>query len=170
MTQCHHCQNGTQTIPGRYRGLPEGICLRCHVATCRGHGARDPNYPRWICVVCDSTLLAVSAIQANGATSIIAQLTTSAIFHSDRGLYTNLESFVESRPEMEWLLAKAPETLKRIETTIESALARNIWESLSPEGRDMFSAAISLAIQLEISKWELIDIVRIFLEEIGHDR
>lgn len=168
MTECYHCRNGTHTIPGQFAGAPEGICLKCHVAACRGHAGRDPNYPRWVCVICDSTLLTASAIQASGSTTILTQLVSSAILR-DKGLYQNLEAFIEARPDMRWILVDAEKTLYLIERHIGNRASVAIWEPLTQEGRLMIAAAIALVRRLKIEPQELVEVLRIFIEDINDD-
>ena len=61
---CYLCETGiTERIPNTDAGDAVGVCKVCSVLACLGHGFRDENYPRWICVICDASLLTVAAVQ-----------------------------------------------------------------------------------------------------------
>jgi hypothetical protein len=135
---------------------------------CRGHAGRDPNYPRWICVVCDITLLAASAARGAGTTSVLAQLFASGLLR-DEGLFRNLNEFLEAQPEMQWVLEDVEGTLREGERHLWQSTSAVIWQSLTPDGRRMIAAAIVIARRLRIEPWELVEGLRILLEELGHD-
>lgn len=167
--KCYHCQTGTQPIPGQNKGDPLGVCLKCHVMACRGHAVRDPNYPRWICVVCDTTLLAASAVRAGGSTSVLAQLMSSALLR-DEGLFPNLNAFIEARPEMQWVLEYVEETLQEGDIHFQQGATATMWRSLTPEAQRMIAAAIVIVRRLRIDTWELVEGLRILLERLGYER
>ena len=63
---CYLCAIGNKTIPNTDGGDAVGVCKLCNVLACQGHAVRDANYPRWICVLCDLTLLTVAAVLQSG--------------------------------------------------------------------------------------------------------
>lgn len=166
--QCYHCQTGTQPIPGQKTGDPLGVCLKCHVTACRGHAARDPNYPRWVCVVCDTSLLAASAVGAGGSTSVLAQLISSALLR-DEGLFPNLNAFLNARPEMRWVLEDVERTVQEGDSHFRQGAIATMWQSLTPEARRMIAAAIVIVRRLRINTWELVEGLRILIEELGDE-
>ncbi len=167
--QCYLCKAGTQPIPGQNTGDPLGVCLKCHVTACRGHAARDPNHPRWVCVVCDTTLLAASAVRAGGSTSVLAQLISSALLR-DEGLFPDLNAFLEARPEMRWVVDDVERTLREGDQHFRQGATAMMWRSLTLEARRMIAAAIVIVRRLRINTWELVEGLRILLEELGYER
>jgi len=166
--RCYFCQTGTQLIPGHNRGDPLGVCLKCHVMACRGHAARDRNYPRWVCVVCDTSLLTASAVRAGGATSVLSQLISSALLRGE-GLFPNLNAFLDAQPEMRWVLEDVERTLLEGDHRFRQNATAGMWQSLTPDARRMVAAAIVIVRRLRINKWELVEGLRVLLEELGYE-
>lgn len=168
-TKCYHCETHAESLPNQVNGDPLGVCLRCHVMACRGHAVRDPHYPRWICVVCVPNLLSASAARVEGSTSVLALLFSSALLQ-DEGLFPNLDAFIETYPEMQWVHEDLEGVLDAVTFRLRGTRTGAMWELLTPEGRRMVAAAIVIVRRLRIDPRELVEGLRIFVEESRYVR
>lgn len=156
-------------IHGQPSGNPLGTCQKCHVLACAGHAARDPNYPRWICVVCDVSLLARSAVATAGAASLLIQLFSSALL-AEEAVYPTLEAFLEARPDFRWVLDYVGQIHIEADQRFQTGGTARLWTTLTPEGRRMIAAAIAIARRLEIDPRELAEGLRVFVERLNRGR
>ena len=164
-TECYACHSGTGIIPGTSATNVLGSCKICCILTCSRHAQRDPHYPRWICVLCDPTLLTGAAIATSenlANESILASLISSAIVQ-EGARYRSVEVFLEQRPayrevvtDVEGVVESAP----RIFTTNET---EPFWFGLSREGQRLVAAAIILVQNLKIPEHALVEALRILM-------
>ena len=167
-TGCFICNSGTsRLIPGLLAGYVLGSCQKCSILACSGHAQRDPNHPRWICVLCDPTLLTAAGIAASRHVADVSFLTSliSPALVQEGADYPSLEVFIQRRPaymrirlteRLAYVLDLAPQQFSSMET-------EEIWYGLSDEGKRLVGAAIALVQILKISEDNLIEALRILI-------
>lgn len=166
-TGCYACQSGAKTISGSSGTDVLGSCKICCILTCSGHAQRDSFYPRWICVLCDPTLLTAAGIAASANLSnesILASLISSAIVQ-EGARYSSVEVFLEQRPAYRALVSSAE--LERVVNVAPRIFTTNetepFWFGLSIEGKRLVAAAIILVQNLEIPEHTLVEALRILI-------
>lgn len=160
--KCYHCNVGSGTIPGTTRGEAVGCCQICHILACPAHAVRDATYPRWICVSCDTSLLAASAAAASTAARL-ADLLSSILFN-ERDFYRTLDEFVNRRPQLEWLRADVTAIIAAADQRLRVGEAGRLWKPMSPEGKRLLAAAMLMAQRLELRSGDLVEGLRVVLE------
>lgn len=167
---CYLCDVRAASISGRAAGDALGTCRLCHVLACTAHAVRDPNYPRWICVLCDSTLLTAAAGLHSTSSSVttVASLVSSALTR-EAARYPTLTDFLTQRPDMAWVGEAVPELLDRIPQRLRpgSAVAQ-LWSNLDAEGQRLFAAAFAIAIRLDVAPAFFIEPLRMLIEGWRH--
>jgi len=159
---CYLCATGhSATIPNTAAGDAVGVCQVCGVLACQGHGIRDANYPRWICVICDPSLLAVAALLQSDSKSAQQALTgvPEALIPAARTIRSAREYFdARSNDSWWWVVDDArsiAEALPMDDRTLGPLLS-----SLSPDGRLLLSCALAIADRLKLEDEELIPLLR----------
>lgn len=162
---CYLCNRGYPTIPGILPGEAIGVCENCSIMACEAHAQRDPNYPRWICVLCDTSLLTAAGISASGGASLSTTLTVlvSNAMLKDGSRYERLEQFLEERPNYSWVSAQLNETLEKAPSQFTTNATKPFWFGLSQEGKRFIAAAIIIVESLNLSEDELVEALRILM-------
>lgn len=150
MCECLVHLTKTAGIPGRAASDPIGVCKECGGLACNEHGARDPNVPEFVCVLCDPKLLTVSATRGADEESGDDD---SGPGHPSGGtpaararLFVSVEDFLSRRPyDADWLAAG----IGGVEQFRERAAART---RNRPERTEMLMAAMALTELLEIPR------------------
>ena len=167
-TGCFICNSGTsRLIPGLLAGYVLGSCQKCSILACSGHAQRDPNHPRWICVLCDPTLLTAAGIAASRSVfdgSVLTSLISPALVQEGAN-YPSVEVFIQRRPayiqirlmeRLAYVLELAPQRFSSMET-------EKFWFGLSDQGKRLVGAAIVLVQSLEISEDSLLEALRVLI-------
>lgn len=158
---CYICATSASgAIPGRQTGDALGVCDFCSVLACYGHGSRDPNAPRWECVLCTPSLLLASgaAHQTNGAMVYLP-----AAFRSVT-LYPSLRVFLEVRPDFAPLLQDISNHIEHVAERLDAPQVAQLWNSVTDEGRRLVTAAWLLAAELEIPPDYFVGTMRLLCE------
>ncbi|MBW4332260.1 hypothetical protein KY084_15740 [Stakelama sp. CBK3Z-3] len=133
--------------------------------SCKGHGHRDSNYPRWICGICDPAILAAAAVIQSGGPSIqnaVTALVSSAVLR-EAARYRTLEEFVEANPEYAWLLDAVNAFLEEAPRRFNTDDTEPFWYRLTPEGKRLIAAAVILAETLKLDPDDLIELLRVLV-------
>jgi hypothetical protein len=170
--KCYFCETGHPTIAVVATGAALGTCGSCSVLACSAHAARDPNYPRWVCVICDTSLLAASAvgISPKATTGLtIGHLVSSAILRG-RGLYRSVDDFLAARPDMIWVRDQIRGVLGEAPRRFTTNATEPFWFGLTEEGRALLAAAIVIILKYEIREDELMELLRVLMKDWRSDR
>jgi hypothetical protein len=165
---CFHCNVGSGTIPGTTKGAALGCCRICHVLACQAHGSRDPTYPRWICVACDSSLLAASGAAVSQNIADAALLSSRLL--RERDFYRTLDAFLLAHPEFESFRTEVPIVQTTANQRLREGPAGRLWKSLSIEGKRLLAAAILIADRLQLRHGDIVEGLRLMLEEYNRAR
>ena len=163
-SMCYLCASGHSTvIPGTHAGDAVGVCKTCHILACQGHGVRDVNFPRWICVLCDANLLAVAAIvqtSAAGAQSSLLSDVSDTLIAAAK-LIRSVRRYFAGRPSdsWNWVEEQAGSYVERMSLAGDDELQR-IWKSLRTENKLMLGSALAMVKKLELPDHGLINLLR----------
>ncbi len=164
---CYLCDTGHDKISDKNAGKVLGVCENCSILACEAHAQRDPNHPRWICVLCDTSLLTAAGITtSNGSSlnSVLTVLISSAIL-KDGSRYKTLEQFLEDRPNYSWILNQIDEVLVLARKRFTTDITEPFWFGLSEQGQKLIAAAIIIAERFELSEYDLVETLRILLHD-----
>ena len=164
--ECYLCELGVDLVPDKSSGKIVGVCKKCHVMACDAHAVRDGNFPRWICGICDTSILAVSAVLSEDGIALknpLIALVSSAAAQEGAD-YQTLEAFIGDRNNLVWLKNRVNYVINVIENRFNPA-AREAFHSLTSEGQRMMAAAIQLASDSSIPDGELMEVLRRFVVE-----
>lgn len=167
---CYLCDKGCAAIPNhRATGDALGVCQNCSILACDGHAQRDPNSPRFICVLCETALLTAAGVSksdlipSSDRDSISKRWRLSNALREQGARYDNLEDFTENRPEYAWILNSVDQVCERAERRFIANLSETFWALLSHEGRRFVAAAIVLVEEVKIPAEELVEILKILV-------
>ena len=160
---CYLCAIGNKTIPNTDGGDALGVCKLCNVLACQGHAVRDANYPRWICVLCDLTLLTVAAVLQSGdesAQRAVLGDVSEEMIRAARSIRSARQYF-RNRPRDSWVWIQdaAEESGGLPASALDGELART-WRAMSDDGQEMIRCALAIVDKLDLPDPELIGILR----------
>ena len=166
-SSCYLCYAAVGAIPGRQPGDALGTCQNCSVLACSAHAQRDPNYPRWICVLCDTSLLTAAGIASSdmAAPQVQSGLLIPPRLYEESTRYRSLEDFLRDRPEYDWVRIAVAGVVEQAPARFTTDLTESFWFTRSREGQRFIAAAIAIAQRLEIPEDELIEALRILVRE-----
>jgi len=152
-SSCYLCEVLHQTIPGQNITDALGVCSVCSILCCHAHAQRDPNYPRWICVLCDTNLLTMSALHNRNATLRMTDTFQLEIFES-------IEEFLRKRPnykrnEPKITLQGVEDELLLLKSAFRSDVTEPLWYSLSIKEKKLLMAAILIVKKYKLQKDDL---------------
>jgi hypothetical protein len=150
---CFACDYSVAPIPGlSSTNSPHATCWRCQVMTCVGHGQRDPNRPRFVCVLCDPQLLAASASVNQGASKPLARRFAADWGSADGDLLVKtIEDFLVRRPKYQgWLEQEVASRLDPDRRRTNSTVTGSLWSGTNDEAERLFLAAVAIVIRLEV--------------------
>jgi hypothetical protein len=160
---CYLCAIGHKTIPNTQAGEAVGVCKVCSVLACRGHGVRDANYPRWICVLCDLTVLTVAAVLQSGdegAQQAALRDVSEEVIRTARSIRSARQYF-EGRPMDSWSwIADAAGEYRQLPLSALDGATSRMWRGLTGDGQEMMRCALAIVDRLEVPDAELIEILR----------
>jgi hypothetical protein len=173
---CFSCSYGLSAIEGTSAtGDPVGICRRCGVFDCDGHGQRDPNGPAFIGAECDPTILVASVAKdwQGAADSVVGRHLQGLATRFPSGmLVSSIGNFLDRRPKYhDWLLDRIENQRTSVSNFFASeysrAEAKELWTSSSDSGRELLLAAVVLIESLSIPDELLDNFTRIARPEIA---
>ena len=129
------------------------------------HAQRDPHSPRWICVLCDPTLLTGAGIATSenlANESILASLISSAIVQ-EGARYRSVEVFLEQRPAYREVVRNVEGVVRSASRTFTTNETEPFWFGLSREGKCLVATAIILVQNLRIPEHTLVETLRILM-------
>jgi hypothetical protein len=155
---CYLCAIGHKTIPNTQAGDAVGACKICGVLACQGHGVRDASYPRWICVLCDLTLLAVAAVLQGGDENAQAALrdVSEEVVRAARSIRSARQYFEGRAKDSWWWIAAAAEEYRHLPPSALDAATSRMWRGLTDDGRELMGCALAIVDRLEVPDAELI--------------
>jgi len=160
---CYLCAIGNKTIPNTDAGDAVGVCQICNVLACQGHAVRDANYPRWICVLCDLTLLTVAGVLQSGdegAQRAALSDVSEEVIRAARSIRSARQYF-RNRPRDSWgwIQGAAEEYRGLPASALDGELSR-MWRDMSDDGQEMIRCALAIVDKLDLRDSELIGILR----------
>jgi len=162
---CYFCSTGQGTpIPEKEPGDAIGVCRICHVLSCQAHGTRDKNVPRWVCVLCDATILTIAGVLQSDSEEIVAEAieAVGAEFVAAARQVRSAQRYFAGRREDVWqrIVNTAQESsVAPLDRRIDRAF-RTLWESLSDDGRLLIGSAVAMARVLNLPDEELVDVLQ----------
>ncbi|HXU56184.1 MAG TPA: hypothetical protein VN744_12180 [Casimicrobiaceae bacterium] len=160
---CYLCAIGNKTIPDTDAGDAVGVCKLCHVLACQGHAIRDANYPRWICALCDLTLLTVAAVLQSGdegAQPDALSEVSEEVIRAARSIRSARQYF-RNRPRKSWdWLQRAADEFRGLPASALDGELSRLWRDMSDDGQEMIRCALAIADKLEVRDADLIGILR----------
>jgi hypothetical protein len=151
--RCYGCDHQLQSLPDvTATNRPHAGCCRCGSLTCIGHGQRDPEASRFICVLCDPPLLVVSAAVHQGASRPLAGRFTSDWGSVEGGLLVRtLQEFMQRRPRYQgWLEAEVDSRLDPTSHRMHASTAGPLWYGRNDEAERLCVAAVAIVVRLQI--------------------
>lgn len=163
---CYLCDGGCSVIPRTKAGDALGTCQSCSILACSAHAQRDSSYPRWVCCLCDASLLVASGISASGGASLRSALTVlvSSAMLREGARYETLAAFLEHRPAYSWLADDVDGVVEAARGRFTTIDTEPFWFGLSPEGQRFMAAAILLVERLDLSEDDLIEALRVLIQ------
>lgn len=160
---CYLCAIGNKTIPDTEAGDAVGACKVCGVLACQGHAVRDATYPRWICVLCDLTLLTVAAILQSGdedAQQAALRGVSEEVVRSARAIGSARQYF-QRRAEGSWSwLPKAADDYRGLPASALEGVASRMWRRLPDDGQELMRCALAIVDKLKIADDEMPEMLR----------
>jgi len=160
---CYLCAIGNKTIPNTDAGDALGVCQICNVLACQGHGGRDANYPRWICVLCDLTLLTVAGVLQSGdegAQRAALSDVSEEVIRAARSIRSARQYF-RNRPRDSWgWIQSAAEEYRGLPASALDSELSPMWRGMSDDGQEMIRCALAIVDKLDLRDSELIGILR----------
>ena len=166
---CYLCQQSHQAIPGQTPGDALGTCGICSILICAAHGHRDPHLPRYTCVICDSSVLAASAVltsdtDTHSANFAVVQLMSAALL-TEASAFTTLDQFTQGREDFRWIYDALDDILSRAPEAFTSEFSSRFWNSLSSDGSYLLAAAIAIILRYRVRTEDLVLILQIIMRE-----
>ena len=155
---CYLCAIGSKTIPYCEAGDAVGVCKVCSVLACQGHAVRDANYPRWICVLCDVTLLATAAVLQSGDEDALRDVSRELIDLA-RPIRSARQYFEGRGDSWSWVAEAAREYRDLPASALEGESAR-VWRRLTADGQELMRCAMAIADRLEVRDSETLGFLR----------
>ena len=155
---CYLCAIGNKTIPHTEAGDALGVCKLCGVLACQGHAVRDASYPRWICVLCDITLLATAAVLQSGDQDALRDISEELI-ELARPIRSARQYF-EGRGDSWWWVAEAAREYRDLPASALEGESARVWQRLSGDGQELMRCAMAIADRLEVRDSETLGILR----------
>jgi hypothetical protein len=155
---CYPCDVGISPKPGgQATNSPHGVCGICGVMACDGHAKREPNRPRFECVICIPIVAAVSAaLQARSVTPLAQRLAGLLVsLGGEAWLVKSVDDFLQSYGEFAVWLDRLPSMRQRAQIGFVAGDTEPFYSSLDESGRDLMLLAIIIVIGLEIPTWAL---------------
>jgi len=162
---CFLCETNVGQLSGGIgqADQPLGCCNSCHSFACGLHAHRDRNVPEYICVLCDPSLLAASAVVLDGAQDVSPAFQR-IVYRADLGPYSlemrrfaDFNDFLQRRPNYpRSLFDEIRDLQKRLYTQKERreemlhALSR-----LSLEAQHLFLAAGLILFRFEVPQEQI---------------
>src|SRR6185369_2552992 len=160
---CYLCAIGNKTIPNTDAGDALGVCQICNVLACQGHAVRDANYPRWICVLCDLTLLTVAGVLQSGdegAQRAALSNVSEEVIRAARSIRSARQYF-RNRPRDSWgWIQSAAEEYRGLPASALDSELSPMWRGMSDDGQEMIRCALAIVDKLDLRDSELIGILR----------
>jgi hypothetical protein len=160
---CYLCAIGNKTIPNTDAGDALGVCQLCNVLACRGHAVRDANYPRWICVLCDLTLLTVAAVLQSGdegAQRAALSDVSEEVIRTARSI-RSARHYFRNRPRDSWgWIEQAAEEYRGLPASALDGELSPMWRDMSDDGQEMIRFALAIIDKLDVRDAELIGVLR----------
>ena len=156
---CYCCNSGHNQIPGTHPGDSLGACENCSILSCAAHGHRDGSYPRWICVVCDSSLLAGASLHHHDNGQVAQYLSIPIVRQGQR--YETLSDFLRYRPKYvqqeNWLQREAGDILTQAPVRFTTQITEPFWVGFEENGKQLMAAAIGLAMRIGLQAGDVIE-------------
>ncbi|HEX4525002.1 MAG TPA: hypothetical protein VH704_15880 [Casimicrobiaceae bacterium] len=160
---CYLCAIGNKTIPGTDAGDALGVCKLCNVLACQGHAIRDANYPRWICVLCDLTLLTVAAVLQSGDEDLQGAALIDVSEETIRAARSirSARQYFRNRPRDSWgWIQDAAEEYRALPASALDGELSRMWRDMSSDGQEMMRCALAIVDKLDVADPQLIGILR----------
>lgn len=160
---CYLCAIGNKTIPGTDAGDALGVCKLCNVLACQGHAIRDANYPRWICVLCDLTLLTVAAVLQSGDEDLQGAALIDVSEETIRAARSirSARQYFRNRPRDSWgWIQDAAEEYRGLPASALDGELSRMWRDMSGDGQEMMRCALAIVDKLDVADPQLIGILR----------
>ena len=128
---CLACLLSIKKLSGAVGGAnePVGCCSNCSSLICDYHGHRDPHAAEFMCVICDATIAAASAVSHANASSVAAQrivaMYSGSVMAPSRWRFESAEDFSRRRPRYGAEFVNTATTLG-FPPTLEEALSANL--------------------------------------------
>jgi len=133
------------------------------VLACQGHAVRDANYPRWICVLCDLTLLTVAGVLQSGdegAQRAALSDVSEEVIRAARSIRSARQYF-RNRPRDSWgWIQSAAEEYRGLPASALDGELSPMWRGMSDDGQEMIRCALAIVDKLDLRDSELIGILR----------
>ena len=151
-------------MPGIEPGDAIGVCRICHVLSCQAHGTRDKNVPRWVCVLCDASLLTVAGVLQSDSEEVVTEALEGVgpeLTAAARQIRSAPGYFADRREDV-WrrILTRAEEiSAEPLDPRIDRAF-RTLWESLSDVGRLLVGSAVAMAREVDLHDEALVEVLQ----------
>lgn len=160
---CYCCVIGSSAIsePPGPEGDVLGSCYNCHIHACGAHADRGSDDGQFICVLCELKLLAASAFRRTRTEGYTRELLRE--YNNERLLtlradatFASLQAFRRSHPRL-WEVIATSRYWPRYE--YGGGLTGRVREGLDEESVRLLSAAVVLALALEIPRQDIVEIL-----------
>lgn len=151
--RCYPCDVHAGVIPGAVaRGDPHGVCGICSVMACCGHGVREPNRPRFECVMCIPALLIASAAVTASRPSTLGDRLRTLIedLGGDQALIRDLDDFTRRYPAFAGWIDDLPSMRENAGRRYITAETEPFFWSLPEVGRDFLLLSVLVVLRLEL--------------------
>ena len=155
-TSCYCCHAGHKKIPNTILGDVLGSCENCSILACAAHAQRDASYPRWICVLCDTSLLAAASLAHQSRPITLAHAFVSPWVFQQALHYHTLDDFLQRRPKHAWLKNAVLETVGAASERFRTPQTESLWFGLSEEGQRLMGAALTIILKLRIQRADIV--------------
>ncbi|WP_454787867.1 hypothetical protein [Mycolicibacterium lutetiense] len=131
---------------------PFGVCGKCQVLACVGHGVRNGNIPQFQCVICVPALIAASTSALSVDRGKLAQDLRALLSRmgGDDAVIRSVDDFVRSYPDLAVFLDYIDELLQRSGPD-ESVEAGRYYYRLGDEQRRLLLLAVVILMRLDVN-------------------